>query len=101
MSCGIPSAVTDVGDSAYFVADSGIVAPPHGPEALGNGIGRLIEIGNSGRQQLGVKARQRIETEFSPQASARRYEDLYLRPKLFAEITILPNTLKCRLRRCT
>jgi len=78
MACGVPCAVTDVGDSAYIVADSGFVAPPCAPEALANAIGRLVEIGQSGRQQLGVKARQRIETEFSLPAIVQRYEDLYL-----------------------
>jgi len=78
MACGVPCAVTDVGDSAYIVADSGFVAPPRAPEALANAIGRLVEIGQSGRQQLGVKARQRIETEFSLPVIVQRYEDLYL-----------------------
>jgi len=78
MACGVPCAVTDVGDSAYIVVDSGFVAPPRAPEALANAIGRLVEIGQSGRQQLGVKARQRIETEFSLPAIVQRYEDLYL-----------------------
>jgi glycosyltransferase involved in cell wall biosynthesis len=78
MACGIPCAVTDVGDSAYIVADSGFTAPSRGPEALANAIARLIEMGTAGRQQLGTKARQRIETEFSLPAIVRRYEDLYL-----------------------
>jgi len=78
MACGVPCAVTDVGDSAYIVADSGFVAPPRSPEALANAIGRLIGLGRSGRQQLGTKARQRIETEFSLSAIVQRYEDLYL-----------------------
>jgi glycosyltransferase involved in cell wall biosynthesis len=78
MACGVPCAVTDVGDSAYIVMDSGFIAPPRAPEALANAIGRLIEIGRSGRQQLGTKARQRIETEFSLSTIVQRYEDLYL-----------------------
>jgi glycosyltransferase involved in cell wall biosynthesis len=78
MACGVPCAVTDVGDSAYIVADSGFVAPPRASEALANAIGRLIEIGQSGRQQLGAKARKRIETEFSLSAIVEKYENLYL-----------------------
>lgn len=78
MACGIPCAVTDVGDSAYIVADSGFIAPPRASEALAKAIGRLIEIGRSGRQQLGAKARQRIETEFSLPAIVLSYEKLYL-----------------------
>jgi glycosyltransferase involved in cell wall biosynthesis len=78
MACGVPCAVTDVGDSTYIVADSGFVAPPRAPEALANAIGRLVEIGRSGRQQLGAKARQRIETEFSLSSIVQNYENLYL-----------------------
>jgi glycosyltransferase involved in cell wall biosynthesis len=67
-----------VGDSAYIVADSGFLAPPRAPEALASAIGRLVEIGRSGRQQRGAKARQRIETEFSLSSIVQNYENLYL-----------------------
>jgi glycosyltransferase involved in cell wall biosynthesis len=78
MACGVPCAVTDVGDSAYIVADSGFIAPPRDPEALAKAIVRLIDMGQSGRQQMGAKARQRIETEFSLPAIVQSYESLYL-----------------------
>lgn len=78
MACGVPCAVTDVGDSAYLVGDSGLVAPQREPNALANAIARLIDLGWTGRQQLGVKARKRIETEFSLSAIVQRYEGLYL-----------------------
>lgn len=78
MACGVPCAVTNVGDSAYIVADSGFVAPPRDPEALANAIARLIDVGRSGRQQLGAKARQRVETQFSLPAIVQSYENLYL-----------------------
>jgi glycosyltransferase involved in cell wall biosynthesis len=78
MACGVPCAVTNVGDSAYIVADTGFVAPPRASEALAEAIGRLIEIGQPGRQQIGAKARKRIETEFSLSAIVEKYESLYL-----------------------
>jgi glycosyltransferase involved in cell wall biosynthesis len=78
MACGVPCAVTDVGDSAYIVADTGLVAPPRGPQALAKVLARLSDMGRTGRQQLGAKARQRIETEFSLPGIVGRYEDLYL-----------------------
>jgi glycosyltransferase involved in cell wall biosynthesis len=78
MACGVPCVVTDVGDSAYIVADSGFVAPPRDPEALANALVRLIDMGPSGRQQLGTKARQRVETKFSLPAIVQSYENLYL-----------------------
>lgn len=78
MACGVPCVVTDVGDSAYIVADSGFIAPPHDPEALANAVIRLIDVGPSGRRELGIKARQRVETQFSLPAIAQSYENLYL-----------------------
>jgi glycosyltransferase involved in cell wall biosynthesis len=78
MACGVPCAVTNVGDSAYIVADTGFVAPPRASEALAEAIGRLIEIGQPRRQQIGAKARKRIETEFSLSAIVEKYESLYL-----------------------
>ncbi len=46
MACGIPCAVTDVGDSAWIVGDKGIVVPPKNPEALKTAIDELIEKAN-------------------------------------------------------
>jgi glycosyltransferase involved in cell wall biosynthesis len=78
MACGVPCVVTDVGDSAYLVGNTGLVAPPGEPQALANAIVQLIGMGRAGRWQLGTKARNRIETEFSLPAIVRRYEELYL-----------------------
>ena len=77
MACGVPCAVTDVGDSAYLVGDTGLVVPPREPQALANVIVRLIDTGSVGRRQLGAKARKRIETEYSLRAIVQRYENLY------------------------
>ena len=77
MACGVPCAVTDVGDSGYLVGATGLVVPPSEPQALANAIVRLIDMGSAGRRQLGAKARNRIEAEFSLSAIVERYENLY------------------------
>jgi glycosyltransferase involved in cell wall biosynthesis len=77
MACGIPCVVTDVGDSAYLVEDTGLIVPPGNPKALAHSIGQLIDAGSAKRKELGMAARRRIESEFSLPKVARRYEDLY------------------------
>lgn len=77
MSCGIPCVVTDVGDSAWLVGNSGMVVPPRNHEALCEAWLKLIELGSAKRQVLGEKARKRIENHFSIQMIVKKYEQLY------------------------
>ncbi len=77
MACGVPCVVTDVGDSAFLVGDTGVSVPPRNPEAFARAIGQLIDAGPAKRKELGMAARRRIETEFSLSRIALRYEDLY------------------------
>jgi len=77
MSCGVPCVVTDVGDSAWLVGDSGIVVPPRNHEALCEAWLKLIELGSAKRRIHGEKARKRIEDHFSIQMIVKKYEQLY------------------------
>lgn len=64
MACGVPCVVTDVGDSAWLVGDTGLVIPPSSPEALKTAIEELIEkLGSHGYNQAQI--RQRIVEHFS------------------------------------
>lgn len=62
MACGLPCVVTDVGDSAWIVGDTGIVVPPQDPEALAAG---LLSCRERNLYQMGHKARNRIIDNFS------------------------------------
>ena len=77
MACGVPCIVTDVGDSAYIVANTGISVPRHDLNAFTQALGYLLETGAQRRQALGQAARRRIETEFALPEITRRYGDLY------------------------
>ncbi len=77
MSCAVPCAVTDVGDSSWIVGDTGKTVPPDDPEALASTWCDLIHIGPEGRRRLGLAARRRIEEQFALPAIVARYAELY------------------------
>lgn len=77
MACEIPCAVTDVGDSADLVGDTGRVVPPRDPGALAHAIGELLSLPLDERKRLGEAARRRIEERFSIQSVAARYHELW------------------------
>jgi len=77
MSCGIPCTVTDVGDSAWLIGDSGMVVPPRNHEALCEAWLKMIRMGSEKRRALGEKARKRIEDYFSIQMIVQKYKQLY------------------------
>jgi glycosyltransferase involved in cell wall biosynthesis len=78
MACGIPCVVTDVGDSKYLVSDTGMVVPKQNPQALFEGIKKLIDAGPEYRAMLGNAARKRITENFSMEKCVKKYESLYM-----------------------
>lgn len=78
MSCAVPCAVTDVGDSAWLVGEAGRAVAPGNPQALARALAELIELPPQRRQELGRVARQRIVDHFSLDNIVRRYEALYV-----------------------
>ena len=77
MACGTPCVVTNVGDSAHIVGDTGVIVPPRDPSALAAGILDVLREDEAARAARGRAARARILSEFSLQQAAGRYEALY------------------------
>jgi glycosyltransferase involved in cell wall biosynthesis len=77
MACGIPCAVTDVGDSAYLVGDTGRVVPPRQPAALAAAWEGLLGLAPDERERLGARARRRVLDRFSLERMADAYAQLY------------------------
>ncbi|MBW2173531.1 MAG: glycosyltransferase, partial [Deltaproteobacteria bacterium] len=77
MACGLPCVVTDVGDSAAIVGNTGRVVPAKDPKALAMAWKELIDLGEDGRRNLGAAARKRIEEHFELSRAVEEYEGLY------------------------
>lgn len=77
MSCAIPCVVTDVGDSAAIVGDTGQVVPPADPAVLAAAWATLADADPSARKALGEAARKRIVDHYALPAIVRQFEDLY------------------------
>ena len=75
MACGIPCVVTDVGDSAEIVGDTGIVCRPDDIDALAASCIRLLQSEEAARLQLGVLARERVSSNFDIEEVARQYAE--------------------------
>jgi glycosyltransferase involved in cell wall biosynthesis len=77
MACGVPCVVTDVGDSALIVGDTGRVVPPREPAALASAWAEVLAMSADARSVLGLRARARIRAMFSLDAVVARYHELY------------------------
>ena len=74
MACGLPCVVTDVGDSAMIVGDSGLVVPPSSPEALAHAIEDQIRYFAAHDP---ARARRRIVENFSVDTMVNRTLDVF------------------------
>jgi len=77
MSCGVPCVVTDIGDSAWIVGDTGIVIPIKNIDELVKTWIKLIKMGHAARKQLGQKARERIVNNFVLSKVIKAHEKTY------------------------
>ncbi len=77
MSCKIPCVVTNVGDSAEIVGDTGRVVPPRNPEALAGAWTELLSLAPEALKNLGEKARERIEDNYEIHSITKRFERFY------------------------
>jgi glycosyltransferase involved in cell wall biosynthesis len=79
MACGVPCVVTDVGDSAWMVSETGYVVPPRDHNALAQACNALLDLGPQGRRGLGQAARKRVADLFSLSSVVATYAELYER----------------------
>lgn len=80
MACGTPCVVTDVGDAAHIVGDTGVVVPAEQPAALARGIAQALrEVGTRGGAAAGAAARERVLALFDLGRMVHAYEAVWRR----------------------
>lgn len=77
MASGVPCAVTDAGDSAYIVGDTGRVVSSGDMEGLAHAIDALLELPAEAARMLGARARARVTEHFEIGKVVRQYEAFY------------------------
>lgn len=77
MACGVPCVVTDVGDSAYIVGDTGRVVAPGDMQGLVAAMGELLALPLHERSAMGARARARVAENFEIGNVVRQYEAFY------------------------
>jgi len=77
MACGVPCAVTDVGDSAYIVGNTGRVVPSGDMAGLATAMESLLILAAEERRALGERARARVAENFEIGRVVKRYEAFY------------------------
>lgn len=77
MACKVPCVVTDVGDAAEIVGDSGAVVARGDAVALAREWAKLLTLPKDERIKLGEGARERIGTQYPIERAVAQYERLY------------------------
>ena len=77
MACGTPCVVTDVGDCATLVGQTGLVVPAKNPGLLAEAWDKLLSLDYLARKQMGMDARRRTKALFSLPTMVAAYQKLY------------------------
>jgi len=77
MACGVPALVTDVGDAACVVGDTGFVALAAAPPMLARRASETLEIGSEALMDHGRKARVEMVNNYSVGMVAHSYLKLF------------------------
>jgi glycosyltransferase involved in cell wall biosynthesis len=79
MACATPCVVTNVGDAALIVGETGWVVPPNDPARLASALQEaLVELGDASRWRARQKAaRERIVANFTLDRMVRGYREVW------------------------
>jgi glycosyltransferase involved in cell wall biosynthesis len=76
MACGVPCVVTNVGDTAWIVGDTGVVVSSQDPIALAQGVEDLMGKLESNKMAISLTSRERICMNFGLSTMIQQTADL-------------------------
>lgn len=77
MASGVPCVATDLGDCAWLIGETGIIVPPRDSDALSRAWQTIIQEGVEGREERGIRARDRIRNLFTLDVMADKFMHAY------------------------
>ena len=77
MACGVPCVVTDVGDAAKIVGETGYVVQSENSFALADAVNHFLKQSIQHRASMSLAARRCIEDKFEIEFIARQYRSVY------------------------
>ena len=78
MACGVPCVVTDIGDSAIIVGETGIVVPLKDPQALADGWRSMLKRLNDKSYSIKEMARTRIVSHYNSETFIQKTSKKFL-----------------------
>jgi glycosyltransferase involved in cell wall biosynthesis len=78
MAVGVPCVVTDVGDSAVIVGDTGRVVSKDSPDDLAKAMVEILTLPQRQRAALGVAARDRIARNYASETINQEYAKTFI-----------------------
>jgi len=76
MASGVPCVVTDIGDAAWIVGDTGLVVPMRDAKALAGALQILVDLDDDALKARGGAARARIMDMFPLTKMAKAYREV-------------------------
>lgn len=77
LCAGLPCVATDVGDSAIIVKDSGLIVQKENPEALAQGIFKMLNLPKENLKEMSQKARDRAVSDYNLTKVAETFLQYY------------------------
>jgi glycosyltransferase involved in cell wall biosynthesis len=78
MTCGVPCVVTDVGDSAIIVGETGVIVNPEDPQALADGWTSMLKRLNDKSYLIKKMARARIVSHYNSELFIQKTSKMFL-----------------------